>query len=85
MPQKEILVEGERWRVTPLPEMSKKRHASGDWHLVRVRFDPISDPARTPRATWLRCEHATPAHDLLAQYGDEELVEAFLASEELQI
>jgi hypothetical protein len=84
MSQRTIVVDGESWKVRPLHEESKRRHAGGDWHLVRVRFDPVSEPARTPRATWLRCEHDIPTHDVLAQYEDAQLVEAFLAAEELQ-
>lgn len=81
--EREIVVEGERWRVTPLPEESQRRHAGGDWHLVRVRFDPIGDPSRPSRATWLRCEQDVPAEDVLSQYEAEALVEAFLIAEEL--
>lgn len=83
--KREIVVEGERWRVTPLSEESARRHAGGDWHLVRVRFDLIGDPSRAPRATWLRCEHDVPTEDVLSQYEEEALVEAFLVAEELQI
>ena len=85
MAVKEIVVDGERWKVSPLPEESKRRHPAGDWHLVRVRFDPVSEPGRAPRATWLRCEHDVPVRDAISQYEDEQLVEAFLAAEELQI
>lgn len=85
MSEKVIVVDGERWTVRPLPEESQRRHAGGDWHLVRVRFDPLSGAGRGSRATWLRCEHDIPTHDVLAQYEDEQLVEAFLAAEELQI
>lgn len=85
MGERQIVVDGERWKVAPLPETSTRRHAGGDWHLVRVRFDPVSDPDRPPRTTWLRCEHDVPTEDVLDQYEDEPLVEAFLAAEELQI
>ncbi|MGH7546401.1 MAG: hypothetical protein ACREKI_09485 [Gemmatimonadota bacterium] len=85
MSKKVIVVDGERWTVRPLAEESQRRHAGGDWHLVRVRFDPDSGAGRSPRATWLRCEHDIPTHDVIAQYDEEQLVEAFLAAEELQI
>lgn len=85
MAEKVIVVDGERWKVTPLPEASTRRHPAGDWHLVRVRFEPISEPGRAPRVTWLRCEHDVPVYDVVDQYEEEQLVEAFLAAEELQI
>lgn len=84
MAVREIVVDGERWTVRVLPEESERRHAGGDWHLVRVRFDP-AEPGRNPRATWLRCEHDLPVQDVLDQYDDASLVEAFLAAEELPI
>ncbi len=71
--------------MTPMPQESQRRHSGGDWHLVRVRFDPVSEPGRTPRATWLRCEHDIPAKDVLSQHEDEPLMDAFLVAEELQI
>lgn len=84
MSQRVIVVDGERWTVTLLHEESQRRHAGGDWHLVRVQFDCVSEPTRAPRTTWLRCEHDIPAHDVLAQYENSQLTEAFLAAEELQ-
>ena len=49
---------------------------------VRVRFENVSDPDRPPRTTWLRCEEDVPTKDVIAQYDEGALVEAFLAAEE---
>ncbi len=83
--EKRIDIDGEEWRVFPLTEASDRLHAGGDWHLVRVRFENVSDPDRPPRTTWLRCEEDVPAKDVIAQYDEAALVEAFLAAEEADV
>lgn len=81
---REIEVEGARWRAVALPEEVQRAEADG-WHLARVRFEPVETPEYPPRETWLRLEEDIPADSVLDQYGDEELVEAFLVSEEVDV
>lgn len=80
--EREIDVDGSRWRVIPLPEEAG-RMEDDDWHRARVRFEPIDAPDLPPRETWLRVEEDVPAHDVLDQYEDEQLVEAYLVAEEV--
>lgn len=80
--EREIDVDGTRWRVIPLPEEAE-RPEGDDWHLARVRFEPLDAADLAPRETWLRLEEDVPAHDVLDQYGDEQLVEAYLVAEEV--
>ena len=80
--KREIDVDGVRWRVLPLPEEAERAEGD-DWHLARVRFEPIDTPDLAPRETWLRLEEDVPAHDVLDQYEDEQLVEAYLVAEEV--
>ena len=79
---REIEFEGSRWRVIPLPEEAG-RAADDDWHLARVRFEAVDAPDLPPRETWLRLEEDVPARDVLDQYEDEQLVEAYLIAEEV--
>lgn len=77
-----VEIEGESWRVIPLPE--KVRRADADpWHFARVRFEPAGPSGWVPRETWLRLEEDVPARDVLDQYDDAALVEAFLVAEEV--
>ena len=78
-----IEVEGSRWRVVPLPE-GAGRAEGDDWHLARVRFEPLDAHDLPPRETWLRLEEDVPAGDVLDQYEDEQLVEAYLVAEEVE-
>jgi len=79
-----IDVDGDDWTVRALPREAFRQEAD-PWHFVRVRFDPPEDAAGLlPRETWLRIEEDVPAGDVLDQYEDPELVEAFLAAEEVE-
>ena len=80
--RREIDVDGIRWRVIPLPE-EVERVEDDDWHLARVRFEPVGTSDQPARETWLRLEEDVPAHDVLDQYEDEQLVEAYLVAEEV--
>lgn len=79
--EREIEVEGARWKVYALPEEADRKDED-DWHLARVRFEPVDAPSLPPRETWLRLEEDVPAGDVLDQYGDDALVEAYLVAEE---
>jgi hypothetical protein len=75
-------IDGLDWTVVALPQAAK--HAGADpWHYARVRFEPFRHIEFAPRETWLRHEEDVPADDVLDQYGDEELTEAFLVAEEI--
>lgn len=76
-----VEIEGGRWRVIPLPE-EVRRAGSDPSHLARVRFEPAEASTWVPRETWLRIEEDVPARDVLDQYDDAALVEAFLVAEE---
>lgn len=81
--ERTIEAEGIRWAVRSLSE-EVKRPVEADWHLTRIRFEPLEEEHPPPvRETWLRVEEDVPSRDALDQYGDEELVEAFLAAEEV--
>lgn len=80
--EREIDVDGTRWRVIPLPEQAE-RAEDDDWHLSRVRFEPVEALDLAPRETWLRHEEDVPADDVLDQYQDEQLVEAYMVAEEV--
>lgn len=80
--RREIDVDGSRWRVVALPD-EVERAEGDDWHLARVRFEPLDTPNLPARETWLRLEEDVPAHDVLDQYEDEQLVEAYLVAEEV--
>lgn len=81
---REIEVEGTRWRAEALSEEAPRQEADG-WHFQRVRFEPLDAPEYPPRETWLRLEEDIPAETVLDQYADEELVEAFLVAEEVDV
>lgn len=75
-------IDGLKWTVVALPQAAK--HAGADpWHYARVRFEPLGHVESAPRESWLRHEEDVPATDVLDQYGDEELTEAFLVAEEM--
>lgn len=81
MEEREIEVEGHRWRVVAL-DREAERADEDDWHLARVRFEPLEAGHLPPRETWLRLEEDLPADGVLAQYDDAQLEEAFLVAEE---
>lgn len=81
--ERDIEVEGVRWRVIPLPR-EVKRLDDDRWHLARVRFEPVDSASLLPRETWLRLEEDVPAGDVLDQYEDEQLVEACMVAEEVE-
>lgn len=76
-----IDVEGDRWRVVALDRKVEREEEDG-WDLARVRFEPVDADHLPARETWLRLEEDVPADDVLDQYGDDQLVEAFLVAEE---
>lgn len=81
--ERTIDVDGVPWHVRALSEEAFREEAD-PWHFVKVRFDPPSDArGLLPRETWLRLEEDVPARDVLDQYRDPELVEAFLVAEEI--
>lgn len=80
--EREIEIEGNLWRVKSLPREAERVEEDG-WHLARVRFEPLESPSLPPRETWLRLEEDVPAHNVLDQYENEQLVEAFLVAEEM--
>lgn len=80
--EREIVMDGTRWRVIPLPERAE-RAEDDRWHLARVRFEPVGAEGLAPRETWLRLEEDVPADDVLDQYEDEQLVEAYMVAEEV--
>jgi hypothetical protein len=79
--QRPLDIYGQTWTVRSLPEEAQRREAD-PWHYARVRFDPPEDSERLPRETWLRLEEDVPAADVLDQYSDEALVEAFMVAEQ---
>lgn len=81
MQQRVIEVEGDRWRVISL-DREAERVEKDDWHLARVRFEPVDVDHLPPRETWLRVEEDLPADDVLDQYDEAQLQEAFLVAEE---
>lgn len=80
--EREIVMDGTRWRVIALAE-EVERAEEDRWHLARVRFEPVEAGDLVPRETWLRLEEDVPADDVLDQYEDEQLVEAYMVSEEV--
>jgi len=75
-------IDGFEWNVRALPEEAQRSEAD-PWHYARVRFEPYGHEQSPARETWLRLEEDVPADDVLDQYGDEYLVEAFLVAEEV--
>lgn len=77
-----VRIDSQLWLVRALPEeILRKEH--DPWHFARVRFETDAG-GLAPRETWLRLEEDVPARDVLDQYDDEALVEAFLVSEEVE-
>ena len=76
-----IDIDGSEWRVVALG-VDATRQGADHWHLARVRFEPQS-PAAVARETWLRMEEDVPAADVLDQYQDAQLLEAYLVAEEV--
>ena len=76
-----IDIDGSEWRVLAVG-LDAKREGADHWHLARVRFEPRSSAA-APRETWLRMEEDVPAADVLDQYRDAQLREAYLVAEEV--
>lgn len=75
-------IDGFEWNVRALPREAQRR-APDPWHYARVRFEPHGHEESSARETWLRLEEDVPGSDVLDQYGDEYLIEAFLAAEEV--
>jgi hypothetical protein len=80
--ERTLLIEGTRWRARALPDEVQRAEQDG-WHLARVRFEPVDATGLPPRETWLRLEEDLSSDDVLDQYEDEELAEAFLVAEEI--
>lgn len=78
-----VEIEDQPWRVVPLPD-EVRRVESDPWHFARVRFEPLPPSSWCPREAWLRLEEDVPARDVLDQYDDEALIEAFLVAEEVR-
>ena len=78
-----VQIEGESWRVVPLPEESR-RAESDPSHFVRLRFEPPRHSSWVPREAWVRLEEDVPAGDVLDQYEDEALVEVFMVAQEVR-
>jgi hypothetical protein len=74
-------IDGLKWTVVALPQ-EVARPGADRWHLARIRFEPLGHLEFPPREAWLRREEDIPAGDVLDQYRDEELREAFLVAEE---
>ena len=75
-------IDGFEWAVVALPE--KAEHRGDDhWHRAKVRFEPHGHEENSPRETWLRLEEDVPAQDVLDQYDDAYLIEAFLVAQEV--
>lgn len=75
-------IDGLDWTVIALPEEIERREAD-PWHYAKVRFEPRGHDEYAPRETWLRLEEDVPARDVLDQFNDEYLAEAFLFAEEV--
>jgi hypothetical protein len=75
-------IDGLKWTVFALPREAR-RGGADRWHLSRVRFEPLGHMEFAPRETWLRHEEDVPARNVLDQYRDEQLREAFLVAEEV--
>ncbi|MFV1986788.1 MAG: hypothetical protein ACC682_05885 [Gemmatimonadota bacterium] len=73
-------IDGLQWSVTALPKRAERREAD-PWHYARIRYEPHGHEEQRVREAWLRIEEDIPAHDVLDQYADEYLIEAFLVAE----
>ncbi len=78
-----LRIDSQVWRVRALPE-EVMRQEDDRWHFARVRFEAEPGAGLAPRETWLRLEEDIPAGDVLDQYDDDQLVEAFLVAEEVE-
>lgn len=76
-----IDIDGSEWRVRAVGP-GATRQGADHWHLARVRFEP-RNTAAAARETWLRMEEDVPAVDVLDQYRDAQLREAYLVAEEV--
>ena len=74
-----IDIDGAEWRAVGL---DVERKGDDHWHLARVRFEP-RNAVGAARETWLRMEEDVPAADVLDQYRDAQLREAYLVAEEV--
>jgi len=79
---RELDIDGQRWTVMAMSDNAEHR-GSDPWHYSRVRFESAGSSEGAPRETWLRCEEDVAVHDVLDQYDDEALIEAFLVAEEV--
>jgi len=77
-----IDIDGSEWRVSAVG-LDATRQGADHWHLARVRFEPRNAEA-APRETWLRMEEDVPALDVLDQYQDDQLLEAYMVAEEVR-
>lgn len=75
-------IDGFGWRVVALPEEAEHR-GSDPWHYAKIRFEPHEHDEFVARETWLRLEEDVPGGNVLDQYNDEYLIEAFLVAEEV--
>lgn len=75
-------IDGFEWEVQALPEEAEHRGAD-PWHYAKIRFNPLGHDESAAREGWLRLEEDVPAHDVLDQYSNEYLIEAFLVAEEV--
>lgn len=73
-------IDGLTWSVTALPQQAERRDAD-PWHYARVRYEPHGHAEQRTREAWLRIEEDIPTKDVLGQYADEYLIEAFLVAE----
>ncbi|MDX1396008.1 MAG: hypothetical protein R3195_16620 [Gemmatimonadota bacterium] len=73
-------IDGFEWTVSALPQKARRREAD-PWHYARVRYEPHGHDEGRPREAWLRIEEDIPANDVLDQYSDEYLAEAYLIAE----
>jgi len=75
-------IDGLEWAVVALPEEAEHR-GDDQWHRAKVRFEPHGHEEYSARETWLSFEEDVPANDVLDQYGDAYLIEAFLVAQEV--
>jgi hypothetical protein len=78
-----LRIDSRTWSVRALPQEAL-RQEDDRWHFARVRFETDAEAGLPPREAWLRLEEDVPARDVLDQYDDEALVEAFLVAEEIE-
>ncbi|WP_419162305.1 hypothetical protein [Candidatus Palauibacter sp.] len=75
-------IDGFEWEVKALPDTA--RHPGADpWHYAKIRFEPRDHDEYPPREAWLKLESDVPARDVLDQYNDDYLTEAFMVAEEV--